>query len=359
MSKVASSIVIGNTTSPDLAAEALHLAMLKADINVANSVLLFLTSEFASNPQPAIKAAAAAAHCTQIAGCTASGIFNEQEWVLDAPAAAAMVFGGNLHFDTFKHSPEQARLTLCAPNAINSTWLNNGYARFGGVAGDAIGQGGFSVWQNAKGEHSGLVEASFPHTQVNTGVSHGLQYISQPQRIGRCNHLALQELDAQPAFNALQKAWRFHRKTDEAPPLHLLAAVYADSADEIYTGNFEQTTIIDADEENGSITLAHVLTPGKFVCFGLRSIDSALADMAIMTQQLSSHDGAPDFGLMFSCLGRGPYFYDGQDRDLKIITTAFPNMPLLGFYGNAEIACINEKNQLLPYSTVLSIFSSQ
>jgi hypothetical protein len=35
---------------------------------------------------------------------------------------------------------------------MSSTWLNNSHARYGNVSGDAMGQGPFSVWQNAKGE---------------------------------------------------------------------------------------------------------------------------------------------------------------------------------------------------------------
>jgi small ligand-binding sensory domain FIST len=33
-------------------------------------------------------------------------------------------------------------------------------------------------------------------------------------------------------------------------------------------------------------------------------------------------------------------------------------MPVLGFYGNGEIAYLNGDNRLLPYSAVLSLFSS-
>ena len=80
--------------------------------------------------------------------------------------------------------------------------------------------------------------------------------------------------------------------------------------------------------------------------------------MRQITQQLTENLGSkPDFGLLFSCIGRGP-FYDGIDHDLNIITQQLPNMPLLGFYGNGEIARIGEHNQLLPYSAVLSLFAA-
>ena len=106
--RVATSLVLGNKASPTLVAEAVSIAMLKADITVASSVLLLLTSEFADDPQPAITAAAKAANCTQIFGCSATGIFTEEDWVLDSPAAAVMVFGGDVSIQTAKyHQPDQ------------------------------------------------------------------------------------------------------------------------------------------------------------------------------------------------------------------------------------------------------------
>lgn len=361
MTKVATSIVLGKSASAELAAKAVRNAMHKADISVANSVLLFLTSEFASAPQAAIKAAAKAANCTQVMGCSASGIFTEEDWVLDAPAAAAMVFGGDISLASVKAqtSPQQPLLTLTAPNAINSTWLNNGQQRYGGVSGDAIGQGEFSVWQNAKGELSGYIDAAFNGVEVKTAASHGLQLLNQPQCIERIEQFDLFKVSQQAALSSLQKAWKFHSKTDVAIPLHMMMAVYADSAEAITAGKYSQTSIIASDTGSGSITLAQPLAVGQFVSWGLRDPLVAESDMSLISNHLASELAMPaSFGLMFSCLGRGPYFYDGIDRDLEIVKHTFPNMPLLGFYGNGEIAYINGHNQLLPYSAVLSLFSA-
>ena len=353
--------MIGNHASADLAAKAVADAMLKADISIANSVLLLLTSEFAGNPQPAIKAAAKAANCTQVMGCSATGIFTEDDWVLDAPAAAAMVFGDDITLALPNNNPnQQPLLTITAPNAINSTWLNNGSRRYGGVSGDVIGQGPFSVWQNAKGDVSGHIEAFFSGVEIATGVSHGLHILTQPQQIQQTNDFDLIKLNQRLPLHALQKAWQAHSKTDEAVPLHLVIAIYADSAEDITQGKFEQTTIICCDEDSGSITLAQPLKPGQFLSWCLRDTDVAVADFAVMSQSLANELGCPpDFALLFSCLGRGPYFYNGLDRDLKVMTQTFPHMPLLGFYGNGEIAHINGRNQLLPYSAVLSLFAAQ
>lgn len=359
MKKVATSLVLGSSASPELAANAVRNAMHKADITTANAVLLLLTSEFAAAPQDAIKAAAKAANCTQVMGCSASGIFTEEDWVLDAPAAAAMVFGGDLHLMRAQSADDgDSLLTLTAPNAINSTWLNKRHKRYGGVSGDAIGQGPFSVWQNAKGELSGLVEAFVSGASVNTDCSHGLQRLTQPQRITQTSLFDVCGLEQQSALNSLEKAWKFHSKTVEAIPLHMMMAVYAESAEAIMAGQFNQTSIIACDESSRSVTLAHPLNAGQFLSWCLRDSHVAESDMMLICARMANDmHRPPEFGMMFSCLGRGPYFYDGIDRDLQIVKQSFPGMPLLGFYGNGEIANLNGQNQLLPYSAVLSLFS--
>lgn len=357
--RVATSIALGRQALPTLASQAVNQAMLKAGITSANGVLLLLTSEFASNPQPAILAAAKAAGCTQVTGCSATGIFTEEDWILDTPAAAAMVFGGDIQLALAQHNPSaQPLLTLAAPSAINSTWLN-GDQRYGGISGDATGHGPFSVWQNAKGDVRGHIETFISGVKMATKASHGLKVLSAPKPVQASNQFDLQLLGRHKALNSLKKAWSQHFPDTECFPLHLMMAVYADDAESITQQHYQQTSIISCDEANGSITLAQPLATGSYVSWAFRDTETAQTDMAATAEQLTTDLGStPDFGLLFSCLGRGPYLYNGEDLDLKVITQKFPGMPLLGFYGNGEIACINGQNQLLPYSTVLSLFSA-
>lgn len=71
---------------------------------------------------------------------------------------------------------------------------------------------------------------------------------------------------------------------------------------------------------------------------------AAESDMRLTAKRLQRElGGTPDFGLCFPCMGRGPYFYGGVDRDLQLIQQHFSGMPLIGFYGNGEIAPFNKK----------------
>ena len=90
--KVASALVAGQRPEAELAQEAVNSALAAAGMDRADNVILFLTRDFNRNPQPAVLAAARAAGCLSVCGCTASGLFTERGWQLDQPAAAALVY---------------------------------------------------------------------------------------------------------------------------------------------------------------------------------------------------------------------------------------------------------------------------
>ena len=70
---------------------------------------------------------------------------------------------------------------------------------------------------------------------------------------------------------------------------------------------------------------------------------------------------APVCALVFSCIGRGPYFYGGNDRDLDAICKRFPGLPVLGTYSTGQIAPSNcshgRSNRPLQNSVVTALVS--
>lgn len=360
--KVATGLAIGREASSSLAAQAVSQAMQAAGMTHASSVLLFLTSEFARDPVPALRAAARAANCTQVMGCSAPGIFTEQDWIIDAPAAGAMVFNGEVSLQAAtKHDPDQLLLSLAAPNAINTLWMSTPGQRFGGVSGDAIGRGPFSVWQNGKGSAFGHCEAALMGVEGAVSATHGLRILTEPQLVSQVAAHDLQMLAGKPALQTLQKAYKYNNgNVDEPMPLHRLMAVYADEAAAFERGDYKLAMLVSGNELDDSVTLAKRLETDQLLCWALREAESAQANLlqtAInLTEKLQT---APDFGLLFSCLGRGPYFYGGVDKDLDLLRQEFPQMPLIGFYGNGEIAPINGVSELLQYSAVLGLFAEK
>ncbi len=366
--KIATGLAIGSKAGPELAAEAVLSAMSKAELDAPACVLLFLSSEFASNPESAIKSAAKAASCTNIIGCSAIGIFTEEDWVIDSPAAAAMVFSENIWLKPESQSNKVLNdallLTLAAPNAINSSWLNAKQQRLGGVSGDAIGHGAFSVWENAKGITQGYCEMRLNNAQYAVGATHGLKLLTSPRRITASNQLDLVSIANLPALDSLKSACKKEALFDAEGeiPYHQMMAVYSSRASYIERGDYHLASIITGDDATGSVTLAKPLQVGDWVSWAVRDMDAAQIDLvktaSTLRRQLATqtNNNAPQFALLFSCLGRGPYLYNGVDQDLALLKTLFPNLPLIGFYGNGEIAPIRGKNELLQYSAVLGLF---
>ena len=359
---IATSIARGLSAHESLAQQAVAVAMERAHLSHANSVLLFLTPEFARAPQAALLAASKAANCMQVIGCSAAGIFTQEDWVLDAPAAAAMVFGGDVALTPAHEADENALIfSLAAPNAINSAWIKAPGRRFGGISGDATGQGPFKVWCGAKVSTQGRCETLIHGVHGHVDVSQGIRALSTPLEITAVNAYDVLTVNGQPALNLLARELPLDIREQEHLPLHLLLAgvVFGDEQHAISEGRYRLSPIIATNGEERSVTLSARLMPGERLFWALRQPLAAERDMRKMLERLDIKiAGTPDFGLFFPCMGRGPYFYGGKDRDLDMVTARYPGMPLIGFYGNGEIGPLDHENEIFQYSAVLGLFKT-
>lgn len=357
---IATGLATAPAAEPQLAAAAVKAAMAKSGMTVANSVLLFLTPEFARDPQPALLAASRASSCTRVIGCTAAGIFTDEDWVLDAPAAAAMVFGGGISLaPAIAPQPDDMVLALAAPNAINSAWIGEPGQRFGAVSGDATGQGPFRVWCGNKLSEKGRCETLIAGATGHIGISQGIRALSKPIEITQASGYDVVTLAKQPALNVLARELPFDLRTQDNLPLHLLMVgiIEGDPDTAIEDGRFRLSPIVSTNPDDRSVTLSAKLSAGEQMFWAVRQPLAAERDMRLTIDRMQ--DGMrspPDFGLLFPCIGRGPYFYGGVDRDLDLVRRRFPGLPLIGFYGNGEIAPLNGTNQLLQYAAVLGLF---
>jgi len=360
--KAASGLAQGRVATPELAAQAVRMAMQAAELEIAQSVVLYLSSDFAHEPQAAISAAARAAQCTQVVGCTAAGVFTEADWVLDAPAAAALVIGEGVSLQSKRADTAQV-MTYTAPNALDLVWLQNSPPRYGGVSGDATGQGPFSVWQNARVQSNGRAELCISGADLQIDFSQGVHPISQPARLSKVAGHDVQILGGIKALASLARELPLSVRAPERIPTHLLMAgiPYGAPENALTEGRFHLYPLISVNSDDQSVTVAGQLEPGLDMFWALRKPKAAADDMTAMLNRMSSNNAAkqnsvkPRFGLMFSCMGRGPMFYGGEDRDQKILAERFPGLPFIGFYGNGEIAHFDGANRLLQYSTVLAL----
>jgi small ligand-binding sensory domain FIST len=356
--RVASALRKGRSPSPELAAQAVEEAMAKAGLSVAQNVLLFLTSDFARDAERAVRAAARAANCMQVTGCTALGVLTETDWILDAPAAATLVLGDSSNPLPTRAIEDDWLLTLTAPNAIETAWLHDRARRFGAVSGDATGQGPYKVWTGSRVLVDDRAELAFPGKHLRVAVSQGLAPLSEP-RLARVDGTEVISVGDMPALAHLARYLPADLPDEAVFPLHRLMAgiTWGTPETAIAEGRYHVSPLLSVNLDARSVSLAWPLEDQVQLFWAIRDPRAAELDMLRTIEALD--DGSrPSFGICFPCLGRGPSFYDGTDKDTAAIIRHYPDMPLVGFYGNGEIVNHNAANQLMQYSTVLALYTA-
>jgi hypothetical protein len=363
MSPVATGLSHGVRADPAHAANAVRQALERAELDRANGVILFLTHEYAENPEPALREAARAANCMQIVGATGTGVLTDEEWLLDSPGAAAMVFGGDIQLElsTNQMDDNENLLSLCTPSGMDSDWLDVPAKRIGAISGDPFGHGPFKVWSGSRVAESGRVEARLSHTHGGIVVSQGVRALTAPIKVAEVDGHDLVRLGNYPALNVLVRSLPQSVRDQKRIPLHMLmgGVTFGEPETAISEGRFRLNHIVSANLNNHSITLADRLRPGESLFWAIRDTLAAEREMKQTIAQASAMlVDKPEFALLFPCMGRGPNFYGNRDRDLEILQSAYPGLPTIGFYGNGEIGPLDTDNHLFQYSTIVGLFRS-
>ena len=334
--KVASGFASGPRPTRDIAEAAVHAALSAAGLAQAGQVLLLLSREFARQPADAVLAAARVAGCLQVAGCTASGLLTEAGWLVDQPAAAALVIGG---LPAEVPPAEAPRLSFCGHATLPYDW-QAGPARVGLLDTDA------AVWSQGRPSTGADADVVLPGLSCRSILAPGLRTLAAGLRVDACAGYELRRVAGLAAVDSLRRAlpaaWR------EPLPVHQIAVVGQAGAPAI---------AILAAHADGSLTLAAPLEAGQQIAWAMRQ---PLAAEQEIRQLLAAGDDqpAPAFALMFSCIGRGPLFYGSDDRDLLAFRQRFPGVPLLGAYGSGQIAPTAAGNRLFQNSALTLLYRS-
>ena len=355
---VATGLSSGEEATPALAAAAVQQALRRAGRTCANSVLLFLTPDFARHAQAAVTAVSHAANCLQVAGACVPGVLTETDWLLDRPGAAALVLCGDLPAEV--GGDDVATVSLAHPEAVSPAWLAASPLRCGGVSTDAGTLRAGRVWNNAKVGVPGECSITLAASRTRIGISRGILPIGAIAAAVSEGYELL-SLSGVPALAALRRALpdiHLHGPL----PIHQVCAGVLDaddpgeSAAAIAAGRYQLVPVIAVNAESGSLTMAAQIADGRRVFWALRNPDTAQRDMDGVLAELASADAPPSFALMFSCMGRGPYFYGGDDSDLDLFRSRFPGVPLLGAYCAGEIAPLPSGNALIHNGVVLALY---
>ena len=330
--KVATGLVTGHRPAPELARDAVQMALAEAGLLRADRVILLLTRDFIRNPQPAILAAARAAGTLAVSGCTTGGLFTERGWQLDQPAAAALVYTSPDR-NTTTGSPI---LSFSGHGRLPFDW-QEGPARAGLLDADAV------AWTNGRAAGNACAECHLPGLNVRMARSSGLRLLGEPLPVEHCHGYELRRVGGHRAVDSLYRA--LPPELREHPPLHQIA---------ILRQQDEPGIAILSANGDGSLTLADTLSDGDAITWAIRQPLAAEHEMRQALNKVVDARQQPDFGLMFSCIGRGPLFYGDDDRDLLAFRETFPDTPLLGAYGTGQIIPQGGQNRLF-HNTVLTL----
>lgn len=354
----ATALVSANDPLPQLAEEAVRQALEKlraGGASHANSVLLYLTQDFSRHIQPTLLAASRAAACTQVAGSVAAGVFTESGWVLDRPAAAALVLGGPLALQPGR-AGEEPLLSLASASALPPEWAVPGNRRFGALHLDALAGAPGPVWQQARPTPDHRLSLQLAGSRGAVALSCGLRLLGPALPVGEVAGHSLLTLGGQGALDVLQRLLPLDLR--EQRLLHHVTAVVAEPGHVLEYPEDPRCRllpVLDTGPE-GTVTLADRVVPGQTLAWAVRQPLAAEEDMRRTLAGLADTVPAPELGLMFSCIGRGPYFYGGEDRDLLAFTDRFPGVPLLGLYGSGQIAPLNG-GRLVHNGVVAALFA--
>ncbi len=335
---IASGLASGRVTSPELVRTAVAMALEKAGIRQASNVLLFLSRDFDRDVPQALRAAAKTAACVAISGCTASGLFTEETWVLDQPSAAALVIPPGLVTIKLRDQPW---LSFSGQARLPFAW-QKGSKRVGMLENNA------QAWAHAQLASNQCAEIQLPQFDMHLANSTGLRQLSSFQPVHSAAGHRLERLGSQSALDNLRRALPADLR--EQPPLHQLCLLRDKDS---FPLNLLSTTV------DGSVLLSEAIDTSQSLAWAIRQPLSAELEIRQLLAHAARTCPRPDFSLMFSCFGRGPLFFGSDDRNLCAFRESFPDTPLLGCYGNGQIVPGDQENQLLQQSVLTLLFKGQ
>ncbi len=233
----------------------------------------------------------------------------------------------------------------------------------GAASGSSDGQEIYG-WHDEEVVESGvagmLLTGAF-HAEI--GVAQGCQPIGHPLKINRAEGNVIYEVNGNPALDGLQGSLESLTAEElrQSGRVVFIGIAMDKENPAPQRGDFLVRNLVGYDKESGAIAVSENVSEGQFIQFHLRN--SASANKEIHEIVLDLHERTreqpPVFGMYFNCLGRGKGLYGKANHDIQIIKQRFPELPVIGFFGNAEFAPIGGRNFAHAYTGALVLCSEK
>ncbi len=368
-------------------------AMERAGVDQADFVFVFATTHYQTEFARLLRAVRKVTGATAVVGCSGMGVLTtDGEFERGAGAAVMVLKSDDLAAQPFlvpAHSSAQASpgeaiievvdpyfderpLLIVLPDifSVSPSQLLEDIESdvrvlpiVGGAAGCGARDRSTFQWCGEQLAEHGIAGAVWTgNFSTHIGVAQGCQPIGEPFVISKAEGHFIYEIAGRPALRVLQESLETLPPEDVERVSYALHAGIAMDEEKypLTRGDFLVRNIAGVDPSSGAIAIAEKVRPGQTVQFVLRDARAASADMRATMETLSDDLGEkrPAFGLYFNCLGRGTALYgkDNPNHDLTVIKEFFGDLPLVGFFGNAEIAPVGGRNLAHNYTGVLVLF---
>lgn len=193
------------------------------------------------------------------------------------------------------------------------------------------------------------------------GVTQGCRPLGDPLCVTRAHENLILELDGESAYAVLKR---------QAPPgllddlewgLNFLFVGLLPEAGgpDDGSGEYLVRNIVEADPDTGVMAIAEPVEEGQRLLLAHREGKAAEADLLEMLERVSPEKTGLNYrcGFYFNCLARGRSLYGEEGKDSALLKRVLPDVPIVGFFCNAEIGPLRGVNRLFTYTGVLLLIA--
>jgi small ligand-binding sensory domain FIST len=296
-------------------------------------------------------------------GADAGAVESYEMEFVRTPSGGA--FGGYL----FEPGLRGAHLMIGDPHSFPAhillAHLNNrvpGTTIMGGMASAATPQQESRLFRDTAVRTGGAVGMRLADAGLRPLVSQGCRPVGEPFTVTAAEGNVIRELGgSSPVARLRELAQRLTGSDQEllASGLHV-GIVIDEYRAEQGQGDFLIRGVLGADAESGAIVVGDDIEVGQTVQFHLRDAASATADLRrALQREAAALGGEPPAGaLLFSCNGRGSRMFAEPDHDVRLMLTAFGDIPVAGFSCAGELGPVAERNFLHTFTASVAVFPS-
>ena len=385
----------GGENSVQAAEEAAQKAMLQAGIDRCDWTIVFCTFPHRANYEEILKTVCDVTKTKNLSGCSALGVLSNEGEIEAEPGVVVLAVSsdeitakpfivhqlgagglkaGEEIGNSLKSRADKASLLTLLPDPfhIHPDLIFQGLrSKIGDIpivgasaSEDPRINDTFEFYGDtvASGAASGFLFSGEFSYKID--ITQGCKLVGDSCIITGCNKNVISELNGEPAFDALKK---IIPDTLVSDPLNIMRLIYAAfpparGQKEISGGDYLVRNIIGIDPELGAIAVSENVEEGQVISFTTRNPEAAREDLKQMLERVGdsrSSEKPFKFGLYFNCCARGRSLYGIDGIDTAYINNVLGDVPIAGFFGNAEFAPLGGKNHLFTYTGVLVLFSGK